>query len=144
MLTPIKAAHAARADTRAPRYGMTMNLVNRMNKTATLLGMTLALAGLISVPAHSYAASGDVEAGREIARANCARCHGIGRTDDSPLEQAPPFRRLHERYPIDQLAEAFAEGIVVGHMEMPPFEFQSAQIQALLAYFKSLETTPRR
>jgi len=59
--------------------------------------------------------------------------------DESPLPEAPPFRRLHDRYKIDDLAEAFAEGIVVGHKEMPPFEFGPPQINALLAYIKSLE-----
>jgi len=85
----------------------------------------------------------EIEAGRDIAQEHCARCHGVGRVDDSPLPQAPPFRRLHERYPVEQLAEAFAEGIVVGHTEMPVFEFEPAQVEALLAYFKSLERRPR-
>lgn len=80
-----------------------------------------------------------VEAGRDFALAQCSRCHGVGRLDESPLEQAPPFRRLHERYPIEQLAEAFAEGIVVGHTEMPAFELQPREIEALVAYLKSLE-----
>lgn len=85
-----------------------------------------------------------IERGRQIARTECSRCHGVGRTDESPNEQAPPFRRIHERYPIEQLAEAFAEGIVVGHAEMPPFELQPDQINALLAYLGSLDRTKRR
>lgn len=84
-----------------------------------------------------------IEAGREIAQSYCARCHGVGRVDDSPLEQAPPFRRLHERYPIENLAESFAEGIVVGHTDMPTFEFQPSQIEALLAYLGTLERDKR-
>lgn len=80
-----------------------------------------------------------LEAGRDLAHDKCARCHGVGRTDDSPRAEAPPFRRLHERYPVEQLEEAFAEGIVVGHMEMPAFELQPREIAALLAYLKSLE-----
>lgn len=84
-----------------------------------------------------------IEAGQALARAECSRCHGIGRTDESPLEQAPPFRRLHQRYPIEHLAEAFAEGIVVGHTEMPAFQLDPAQIDALLAYLASLERRRR-
>ncbi len=80
-----------------------------------------------------------VEEGRAFAASRCARCHGVGRLDESPLEQAPPFRRLHERYPIEQLAEAFAEGIVVGHSDMPPFELTPREISALIAYLGSLE-----
>lgn len=115
-------------------------------KTASTLAFSLVL-GFAATAAAKSEVSRDpavIEAGRTIARAECARCHGIGRTDESPLDQAPPFRRLHERYPIKQLAEAFAEGIVVGHTEMPAFQFEPAQIEALLAYFGSLERPRRR
>ena len=80
-----------------------------------------------------------VEMGEALAQAQCARCHAVGFFGESPLDQAPPFRRLHERYPIEQLAEAFAEGIVVDHTEMPAFELQPREIDALLAYLGSLE-----
>ncbi|MGE4064400.1 MAG: cytochrome c [Rhodospirillaceae bacterium] len=83
------------------------------------------------------------ERGRAIAQTNCARCHGISARDvTSPLPAAPPFRRFRERYPIEHLAEAFAEGIVVGHAEMPAFEFDPSEIEALLAYLNSIQ--PRR
>lgn len=80
-----------------------------------------------------------VEEGRAFARDRCAHCHGVGRVDDSPLDHAPPFRRLHKRYPVEQLAEAFAEGIVVGHSDMPAFELTPHEIDALIAYLGSLE-----
>ena len=78
-------------------------------------------------------------AGRALAQENCARCHEIGLIGESPLAEAPPFGRLRDRYKIDDLAEAFAEGIVGGHKEMPPFDFSRRQIDDLLAYLKSLE-----
>ena len=57
----------------------------------------------------------------------------------SPLRIAPPFRTLHERYPIDDLAEALAEGIVTGHPTMPEFRLDPAQINDVIAYLKSLQ-----
>jgi mono/diheme cytochrome c family protein len=60
-------------------------------------------------------------------------------TGDSPHGQAPPFRVLHERYPVEQLAEAFAEGIVTGHPDMPPFVLSPNEIDDVIAYLKSLE-----
>ena len=36
---------------------------------------------------------------------------------------APPFRLLPQRYPVEHLAEALAEGIVTGHPAMPQFKF---------------------
>ncbi len=95
------------------------------------------LTGCVETPMSQN--PGMIEEGRAFARDRCAHCHGIGRVDVSPLEQAPPFRRLHERYPVAQLAEAFAEGIVVGHADMPAFELTPREISALIAYLGSLE-----
>ena len=58
---------------------------------------------------------------------------------ESSLRIAPPFRTLHTRYPVENLAEAFAEGIVTGHPTMPQFRLDAAQIGDLLAYLKTLE-----
>jgi cytochrome c len=70
---------------------------------------------------------------------NCSKCHAVGRFGDSPLAIAPPFRTLHERYPVEELAEALVEGIVVGHPSMPQFELDPAQVDDVIAYLKSLE-----
>ena len=75
----------------------------------------------------------------ELAQANCAQCHAIGPIRESPLRIAPPFRTLHERYPVDTLAEALAEGIVTGRPSMPEFRLDVAQINDLIAYLQSLE-----
>ncbi len=87
------------------------------------------------------AAAGDkqVERGRALARRECSRCHAIGRTGTSPLPQAPPFRTLHERYPVDDLAEALTEGIRTGHPTMPEFRFDPDEAEAFIAYLKTLE-----
>lgn len=88
------------------------------------------------------ASSSEIERGRAYAQRNCATCHAIGRTGNSPYAPAPPFRTLHERYDVEALAEALAEGIVVGHTgvrQMPQFVLSPPQIDDLLAYLKSLE-----
>ena len=41
-----------------------------------------------------------------LAQTNGSQCHAIGRVGDSPIPEAPPFRTLHTRYPIEDLAEA--------------------------------------
>ncbi len=94
------------------------------------------LGGLIVYNAGSAGAS--PADGQAFAEANCARCHAIGREGDSPLAEAPPFRDLHTLYPIESLAEAFAEGIVTGHPDMPEFELDAQQIDDVLSYLKSL------
>ena len=95
------------------------------------------------VAAASAALSYEVERGRAFAQRHCATCHAIGPTGESPYSPAPPFRTLHERYDVEALAEALAEGIVVGHggaRQMPQFVLSPAEIDDLLAYLKSLET----
>jgi len=67
------------------------------------------------------------------------KCHSIDKVSPSPLRIAPPFRTLHERYPIESLQEALAEGIVTGHPSMPEFQFDPDQINDLLQFLKSLE-----
>jgi mono/diheme cytochrome c family protein len=77
--------------------------------------------------------------GKLFALNNCARCHSIDRSSESPLKIAPPFRTLHEHYPVETLAEALAEGIETGHPTMPTFQLDPDQIHDLLSYLKSLE-----
>ena len=87
----------------------------------------------------AMAQSGRVQRGFTFAQTNCSQCHAIGRVGESPIPEAPPFRTLHSRYPIEDLAEAFAEGITTGHPSMPQFQLDPAQINDLLAYLESIQ-----
>ncbi|WP_442755864.1 hypothetical protein ACNHKD_04195 [Methylocystis sp. JAN1] len=55
--------------------------------------------------------------------------------------QSPPFRYLARKYPLSNLEEALGEGIVVGHEgpEMPQFQFDAKEVEALLAYLASIQ-----
>jgi mono/diheme cytochrome c family protein len=77
--------------------------------------------------------------GRTFAQANCASCHAIDKVSASPLKIAPEFRTLHLRYPVENLQEAFAEGISTGHPNMPAFQLDPGQISDLISYLKTLE-----
>jgi cytochrome c len=77
--------------------------------------------------------------GRELLASNCSRCHAIGSDGSSTHHQAPPFRTLSRRYPIESLAEALGEGLVTGHPDMPEFVFDVADVGAILAYMKSIQ-----
>lgn len=103
----------------------------------------LLLAALLVAPLSAEAAnepmSPRAQRGLTFAQANCAKCHAVGKMGDSPLAIAPPFRTLHTRYPVENLAEALAEGIVTGHPSMPEYQLDGAQINDLLAYLKWLE-----
>ncbi|MBM3576680.1 MAG: cytochrome c [Alphaproteobacteria bacterium] len=79
--------------------------------------------------------------GRAIAQQNCGRCHAVSASGESANPKSPPFRYLARKYPLNNLEEALAEGIVVGHegVEMPQFRLSAAQIEALLAYLNSIQ-----
>ncbi len=108
---------------------------------APALAALLALAGF-SPGLPAQAAENDVlRYGESIAKANCSRCHAVGVAGKSPNPKSPPFRDLSRKYPLSYLEEALGEGIVVGHEgpEMPQFQFDAKQIEALLAYLGSIQ-----
>ena len=90
-------------------------------------------------------AKGNPSRGERIARENCSPCHAIGRTGASPNPNSPPMRTLGQRYPLKDLEEALAEGIVVGHegSQMPMFQFGPAEIDNFIAYLRTIQSKRR-
>lgn len=99
-----------------------------------------ALLGAVFVVLAGPAAAQDqaVTRGQEIVDKLCAACHATNKTAASPIDKAPPFRELKKRYPIENLAEALAEGIVTGHNDMPVFQFEPEDVEAILAYLDAI------
>jgi cytochrome c len=107
-----------------------------------MLGIGIAAAAALIAGSPSTAAeplSPSAQRGLVFVRTNCAQCHAIGREGASPLSIAPPFRTLHQKYPVESLAESFAEGIVTGHPSMPEFRLEPDRINAVISYLKTLE-----
>lgn len=77
--------------------------------------------------------------GRAFAERTCAGCHSIDRTGESPHPDALPFRRISQYYPVRHLEEALAEGIFVGHPDMPPFQLDPDEIDDLLSYLEAIQ-----
>jgi mono/diheme cytochrome c family protein len=80
--------------------------------------------------------------GEVLVRENCSRCHAIGTEGDSPHRDAPPFRTLSSKYPVEDLAESLAEGIVSGHPDMPIFVFSPHDVEAIIEYLRSIQDQP--
>ena len=78
--------------------------------------------------------------GEVLVRKNCSRCHAIGKTGESPHPEAPPFRILSSKYPLEDLSESLAEGIVSGHPDMPIFVFSAHDVEAIVEYLKAIQT----
>jgi cytochrome c len=105
------------------------------------LGFIVAISSLLAVSAadSAFAQDENISAGRELMSRHCSNCHAIGTDDVSPLPQAPAFRTLGKRYPIESLEESFAEGIFTGHADMPELRFRPRDIGAAIAYLKSIQ-----
>lgn len=99
-----------------------------------------ALLALSRLPARSdEALSPAAQRGRVLVTNNCARCHAIDKLSASPVALAPPFRTLHERYPVEDLRRPLSEGIVAGHPMMPQFSFDPGQVTDIISYLETLE-----
>lgn len=109
-----------------------------MKRRLNRIAVALMLAGP-ALPAAAQSAAESIAHGKGLVELNCSRCHAVGLKDKSPLEQAPVFRELAKRYPIEALEEAFAEGIVTGHPGMPEFEATPKQIADIVAYISSIQ-----
>ncbi len=112
-----------------------------MRIPGSLCVVVTAVATLIAAPvlaAGDQAAS--IQRGHDLVQNDCSMCHAIGPTGDSPNPLAPRFRELHKRYPIEDLAEALSEGIMVGHPQMPQFRFGSGEVADIIAYLQSIQT----
>ena len=100
--------------------------------------LLLIIAGLPGT-ANAEAALPAAQRGLVFVRVHCAQCHAIDKLSPSPLAAAPPFRTLHRKYPVENLQEALAEGIVTGHPSMPEFRLDLGQVNDVITFFKTLE-----
>jgi cytochrome c len=98
--------------------------------------------GLLLAFAASATAAQDAAAlrrGEALVNRDCSRCHATAHVGQSPHPQAPAFRTLGRRYPIESLEEALGEGIISGHPDMPEFIFASNEVGSIIAYLKSIQ-----
>ncbi len=97
------------------------------------------LAVLVLLAGVAPSSAQDIKQGETLLVRDCGRCHATGKAGNSPRPDAPPFRTLGQRYPIDSLEEALGEGIMSGHPDMPEFKFEADEVGAIIAYLKSIQ-----
>jgi cytochrome c len=100
----------------------------------------ITLSAAFSLLAQSaWAESPAAQRGLTFVRVHCAQCHSIDKVSDSPLTIAPPFRTLHQKFPIETLRPRLAEGIMATHPTMPQFRLDADQISDVIAYIETLQ-----
>ncbi|HET9159902.1 MAG TPA: cytochrome c [Caulobacteraceae bacterium] len=97
------------------------------------------IAFLATGPEISKPDAAEIRQGRALAQQQCGACHAVGPTGKSPRAPAPPFRQLGSRFDIEAMPEALAEGISVGHPEMPQVIWEARDIEAFMAYLRTLQ-----
>jgi cytochrome c len=113
-----------------------MNLRGRkIDRSLVSVALVLLSAG-VALPQDKRALE---SRGQGVLTTNCSRCHAVGRIGNSTHPEAPRFRTLGQRYPIEVLAEALAEGLSSGHPDMPEFRFEIDDVDAILAYLESIQ-----
>lgn len=97
-----------------------------------------ALAMALGLVAMQPAAAEDLKRGEALLARDCGSCHAVGRGDGAD-KNAPAFRTLGQRYPVESLEEALGEGFMSGHPDMPEFKFDADDVGAIIAYLKSIQ-----
>lgn len=106
---------------------------------ASAIAAVLILAGQPAFAADNQQLDAVQERGRALVTKNCAGCHAVERSGASPRADAPAFRTLGHRYPVEALEEALGEGILSGHPDMPEFVFDSEDVGAIIAYLRVIQ-----
>jgi cytochrome c len=101
--------------------------------------MKAALAALPLLISIDLAAAEDLKHGEALLTRHCGTCHAVGRAGESTQKDAPAFRTLGQRYPVESLEEALGEGFMSGHPDMPEYDFEAADVGDIIAYMKSIQ-----
>lgn len=80
--------------------------------------------------------------GKALVERHCSPCHAIGMAGQSPNPNAPTFRSLHARHPMQGLREPLTRGIAAPHDVMPNFKLPNDDIDRVVAYINSLGGQP--
>ena len=102
---------------------------------ACLVTLTIGLASATA------ATSPEID-GKALLEKNCARCHSIAATGDSPLKGAPPLREVYLGKPIEMLEQGLEEGLGSRHPDMPQVQSSAEQADAILDYLGGLVGRP--
>jgi mono/diheme cytochrome c family protein len=110
---------------------------------ACIVTAAVFLAACAAPPVNTEAVSGvsqqdQIADGREIAENQCASCHAVGESGESPNPHAPKFRTVLSRYHAEVLQQELMEGIQVAH-PMPDFQMNPVGVDALIAYLQSIQ-----
>lgn len=111
----------------------------RVLSTITGLAVAAGFVLIAAVPVSAAPTAEELKRGEDLLITYCGSCHATGRTGNSRRPDAPVFRTLGKRYPIESLEESLGEGIMAGHPDMPEMSFDGDDVGAIVDYLKSIQ-----
>jgi len=111
----------------------------------TLWGLGAAAGAVLSgcavlAPLNSSPGVPLVDAGRALALGECSACHAVGAGGGAPATGAPSFASVAERYRNYRLDWELETISQVGHYRMPAKMLTAAEVSALSAYIRTLDS----
>ena len=106
--------------------------------------LATALLLLFASGQSSHALDTEQQRGKALLQRLCSRCHSIGLSGASPKPDAPPFRTFgdHKLYDED-FAQRLQTGLSTIHKDMPTFQFDRADAEAVDNYLKAIQVRKR-
>ena len=86
--------------------------------------------------AQSQAELNELLHGEGLAKENCAKCHAIGLTGESPNPGAIPFRKLSSTRSITLIGWELMNEDWGEHRQMPQFEITADQVRDILKWIR--------
>ncbi len=100
---------------------------------------------LCAVTNPSHALDSEQKRGKALLQSLCSRCHAIGPTGASPHPDAPPFRTFGDSKLYDEdFAQRLQAGLSTIHKDMPSFQFDRADAEAVVNYLKAIQVRPKQ
>lgn len=121
-----------------PVGGVPVMHTTQAGRTTAIAVALLAMVAMVPAAAQSL----DPESafrGRRLAETNCAPCHAIAQIDESEHPDAPPFRHMANRRPLETLPADMLGDLFLRHAVMPQFEPDERQVNDIVTYMKSIQ-----
>ncbi len=113
----------------------------RLTKTLIVCGAILVtFVAAFAASADAQADSADGGAGRKLAKAQCAQCHGVDQDLDSANPAAPAFAKI-ANVP-GMTATALTVALRTSHRSMPNLVVAPGDADKIIAYISSLKRNP--
>ncbi|MGJ5207925.1 c-type cytochrome [Bradyrhizobium sp. HKCCYLR20261] len=107
------------------------------------MGSACLLLALASTASHAL--DSEQKRGKALLQSLCSRCHAIGPTGASPHPDAPPFRTFGDSKLYDEdFAQRLQNGLSTIHKDMPSFQFDRPDAEAVVNYLKAIQVRSRR